>query len=70
MSPYPLSLIHHQNATCGVSCGSIPLGRMPDTTPGAAAPIFKIGLPCIRHPAGGQEISEKKQKSNGYEIRR
>ncbi len=22
------SLIHHQNATCGVSCGSIPLRRI------------------------------------------
>ncbi len=31
-----------------------PLRRMPNTTPGAAAL-----LPCIWHPAGGQEISEK-----------
>ncbi len=43
------ALIHHQNATCGVSCGSIPLRRMPNTTPGAVAPIFEIGLPCIWH---------------------
>ncbi len=31
------TLLHHQNATCGVSCGIIPLRRMPNTTPGAAA---------------------------------
>ncbi len=45
-----LTLIHHQNATCGVSCGRIPLRRMPNTTPGAAAL-----LPCIWHLAGDQE---------------
>ncbi len=28
------TLIHHQNATCGVSCGSIPLRRMSDTPQG------------------------------------
>ncbi|PIE62191.1 MAG: hypothetical protein CSA26_13405 [Desulfobacterales bacterium] len=37
-----------------------PLRGMPDTTPGSAAPIFKIRLPCIWHPAGGQEVSDRK----------
>ncbi len=66
------SLIHHQNATCGVSCGtcgvscgSIPLRRMPNTTPGAAAL-----LPCIWHPAGDQEIGGIKCKSTSYKIGR
>ncbi len=31
------TLIHHQNATCGVSCGSIPPTTYANTTPGAAA---------------------------------
>ncbi len=54
--------------------GSIPLRRMPNTTPGAAAPnyqlsIFKIVLPCIWHLAGGQKTIETNWKSNGYKIR-
>ncbi len=61
---YP-PLIHHQNATCGVSCGSISLRRMPNTTPGAAAL-----LSCIWHLAGGQETIETNWESNGYKIRR